>query len=100
MKIVVKFDWSADSKCSNDLDLDHNYFYPKVRASRKEGGRVDAVEAERARYCLGLDDASPCPVRKECLNHALVNGEQGVWGGKTEEERRRMKKPSKELKVG
>ncbi|MCE7081721.1 WhiB family transcriptional regulator [Streptomyces sp. ST2-7A] len=31
----------------------------------------------------------PCPVRRECLNHALENGlREGTWGGLTEAERR------------
>lgn len=33
-----------------------------------------------------------CPVRAECLNHALTSGEEfGIWGGTTERERHRMK---------
>jgi WhiB family transcriptional regulator, redox-sensing transcriptional regulator len=36
--------------------------------------------------CLG------CPVRQECLDHALEHDERfGIWGGMTETERRRMK---------
>jgi WhiB family redox-sensing transcriptional regulator len=32
-----------------------------------------------------------CPVREPCLEYALVNRERdGVWGGATERERRRM----------
>jgi WhiB family transcriptional regulator, redox-sensing transcriptional regulator len=32
-----------------------------------------------------------CPVRAECLNFALVNGEKyGIWGGLDEDERRGM----------
>lgn len=29
-----------------------------------------------------------CPVRAQCLEHALTHGESGVWGGTTEDERR------------
>lgn len=29
-----------------------------------------------------------CPVRKRCLEYALIYGEYGIWGGTTEEERR------------
>jgi len=33
-----------------------------------------------------------CPVRDECLEYALANGERfGVWGGKSERERRRIR---------
>lgn len=34
-----------------------------------------------------------CVVRDECLEHALVNGERwGIWGGKSERERRRIRR--------
>ncbi len=34
---------------------------------------------------------SSCPVRRQCLEYALSYGiEDGVWGGRTERERRRM----------
>lgn len=33
-----------------------------------------------------------CPVKTDCLNFALDSGQDaGVWGGKTEEERRAMR---------
>jgi len=36
---------------------------------------------------------STCPVREECLTFALANREeQGVWGGLTETERRRVRR--------
>lgn len=28
-----------------------------------------------------------CPVRKRCLEYALIYGEQGIWGGTTEDDR-------------
>ena len=35
--------------------------------------------------------ARRCPVRQMCLEHAIVHRErEGVWGGLTERERRRM----------
>ena len=44
------------------------------------------------------DDAEPakavcaeCPVRQACLEHALAHRErEGIWGGTTERERRRI----------
>jgi WhiB family redox-sensing transcriptional regulator len=34
-----------------------------------------------------------CPVRAECLRHALRSGEaSGIWGGTTEYERRRIRR--------
>lgn len=38
-----------------------------------------------------LEICAACPVRVECLEHALREGEQyGIWGGTRERERRRM----------
>ena len=33
-----------------------------------------------------------CPVLDECLDYALQAGELGVWGGKTEAERRTLRR--------
>lgn len=39
------------------------------------------------------DVCALCPVRRECLEYALSNDERfGVWGGKTERERRRLRR--------
>ncbi len=35
-------------------------------------------------YCHG------CPIKNACLERALQNGETGIWGGTTEDERRVM----------
>lgn len=34
-----------------------------------------------------------CPIRVECLRHAMENDELGVWGGTSEAERRSLKRP-------
>jgi WhiB family redox-sensing transcriptional regulator len=34
-----------------------------------------------------------CPVRTDCLNHALATNERfGIWGGTTEQQRDRMRR--------
>ncbi len=33
-----------------------------------------------------------CPVRKECLDHGLAHEPEGIWGGMTANQRRRMRK--------
>jgi WhiB family redox-sensing transcriptional regulator len=51
-------------------------------------------------YPVSDEDAEPaieicmlCPVREACLEHALVARErEGVWGGLTERERRRVER--------
>ena len=50
------------------------------------GPAIDQITAAKA-----VCDA--CPVRADCLDFALVtNQEAGVWGGATEEERRRLRR--------
>jgi WhiB family redox-sensing transcriptional regulator len=47
----------------------------------EEGVRRLVIEAKT--YC------NRCPVRVDCLEHAIKNEEVGVWGGMTTTERRR-----------
>ena len=53
------------------------------------------VSSEPAKkICKGFKGSPPCPVRDDCLSFALVNDERfGVWGGLSEGERRRLKRP-------
>lgn len=38
---------------------------------------------------IGAKEICPgCPVIKDCLEHALINGEYGAWGGTTDTERK------------
>jgi WhiB family redox-sensing transcriptional regulator len=64
--------WRHHAACRG---LDPEIFYP-----------VSEEETEVAKtVCLG------CPVRQSCLEHALGSRERdGVWGGCTEKERRRI----------
>jgi WhiB family redox-sensing transcriptional regulator len=64
--------WRQHAACRG---LDPLVFYP-----------VTDEEAEYAKHvCSG------CPVREACLEHALaVREKEGVWGGATERERRRI----------
>lgn len=42
---------------------------------------------------LAKDICAECAVRRECLDHALDTGEHfGIWGGKSERERRMMRR--------
>jgi WhiB family transcriptional regulator, redox-sensing transcriptional regulator len=46
-------------------------------------------DEEDQREALALCEA--CPVRSECLEHALATNEQyGIWGGVREQDRRRL----------
>jgi len=62
--------WRADAACSG---RNPNVWYPDSRIGLRDAMRVCAV----------------CTVKTECLEYALEEGEvHGVWGGKTETERR------------
>ncbi len=65
-------DWRDDAAC-RDADIDLFFAH------------------DDARIHEALTVCSRCPVRQECLEHALATGERyGVWGGTTEQERRQM----------
>jgi len=64
--------WRQRAACRG---VDPVIFYP-----------VSEEEAEDAKAVCGV-----CAVREACLEYALTNREkEGVWGGATERERRRM----------
>jgi WhiB family redox-sensing transcriptional regulator len=66
--------WMREAICAQ---TDPDAFYPE------KGGST----AEAKRVCMG------CPVRRECLEYALTNNERfGIFGGKSERERRKILK--------
>jgi WhiB family transcriptional regulator, redox-sensing transcriptional regulator len=66
--------WRKQAACRG---LDVEAFYP-VSEDEADAAEAKAICAE-------------CPVRQACLEHALANRErEGVWGGSTERERRRI----------
>ncbi|WP_411106567.1 WhiB family transcriptional regulator [Streptomyces sp. cmx-4-9] len=61
------------------------FFHP----AGERGEDREERDAAAKRVCAG------CPVRRECLEHALRTQESfGVWGGLTEEERRSLPAPA------
>lgn len=58
-----------------------------VEAEKRLQSCQDAMEREAAeRVC------SRCAVRSDCLEFALASWQQGVWGGKSEKERRSIRR--------
>jgi WhiB family redox-sensing transcriptional regulator len=67
-------EWMASGNCASEPP---SRFFPS-----------DGVGVEVARRICAT-----CPVKDECLEHALVNRiDHGVWGGTSERERRRILK--------
>lgn len=68
----MKQTWRQHAACKG---IDPDVFYPH-----------EDEDAEAAKEVCEV-----CPVRQACLEHALVARERdGVWGGATERERRRI----------
>jgi WhiB family redox-sensing transcriptional regulator len=66
--------WQDRALCAQ---TDPDAFHPDQGASVRDAKRT----------CLS------CDVRGECLEYALVNDERfGIWGGLTEQERRKVRK--------
>ena len=70
-------DWRTSAACR---DADPELFFPgdDIRAARAQVKTAKLI-------CRG------CPVSATCLNWALASGQEaGIWGGLTEDERRRL----------
>jgi WhiB family redox-sensing transcriptional regulator len=70
-------DWRDYAACR---DADPELFFPEGNI---RSARAQVVMAKL--FCRG------CPVRTTCLRWALASGQEaGIWGGLTEDERRRL----------
>ncbi|MEA2900739.1 MAG: WhiB family transcriptional regulator, redox-sensing transcriptional regulator [Actinomycetota bacterium] len=71
--------WRLDAACRHS---NANAFFPVGTT----GAAVDQIEAAKT-VCR------TCPVQNACLQFAFeTNQEAGIWGGKDEEERRRLRR--------
>jgi WhiB family redox-sensing transcriptional regulator len=68
--------WLDQALCA---ETDPEAFYPEKGGSTREAKKV----------------CKSCDVRAECLAYALEHDERyGIWGGMSERERRKLKKPA------
>ena len=77
--VMDLWEWQYEGKCREaDPTL---FFHPH---GEREPARSDRESAAK-QVC------ATCPVRRECLDHALTTGEPyGVWGGLSEAEREEL----------
>lgn len=68
--------WVSEARC---VKADPELFYP---ISKNDPEAARTIES----YC------SRCPVEGDCLGYALARGEQGIWGGTTEEQRQAIRR--------
>lgn len=74
-------EWMADANCRG---VEARLFFPE---RDEDAGRVKAICRE-------------CDVQAECLAFALNSGEHfGIWGGLSERERRRLRRPAVRVMV-
>jgi WhiB family transcriptional regulator, redox-sensing transcriptional regulator len=70
--------WRAKAAC-----LDHD---PELFFVTGSTGRAVEQAAQAKMVCAG------CTVCVQCLEYALETGQEGVWGGTTEDERRSLRR--------
>jgi WhiB family transcriptional regulator, redox-sensing transcriptional regulator len=76
-------DWRVNAACR---DADPELFFPDGAIGSARAQRAQRAQVKTAKLiCRG------CPVSATCLNWALASGQEaGIWGGLTEDERRRL----------
>lgn len=78
--------WADSAACAG-----HNpeIWFPQLSKAGRHGvWQRNQLEQAKA-ICQG------CPVREQCLTHAVDNQEAGVWGGMTETERDELRRRRK-----
>ena len=75
--------WQADAVCAG---ADPDDFFPYDDGDSIADSTIGNLRADTtiSNFC------AVCPVRVACLRHALDRSERGIWGGTTEEDRRRL----------
>lgn len=83
------WDWQLQAACRGmATDV---FFHP----DRERGDARERREAQAKAVCAS------CPVRRECLEHALtVREPYGVWGGATEHERAEIRAARRRARAG
>jgi WhiB family transcriptional regulator, redox-sensing transcriptional regulator len=75
--VTGNLQWQRAALCRGEAGRD---FYPPFGGERKRDRKARELRAKAI--------CASCPVRAECLDHAVSSGERyGVWGGLTSDER-------------
>jgi WhiB family transcriptional regulator, redox-sensing transcriptional regulator len=75
-------EWQHRGACRGEAGVD---FYPPMHHERKH----ERLARERRAKAV----CASCPVRIECLEHAVAADERyGIWGGLTHDERRQLRR--------
>ena len=71
----------------NCATVDPELFFPQELEGLN--GRITYVYKN---YPQAKQVCNNCPLIMECLEYALKNGELGIWGGTTEEQRKNLRR--------
>ena len=83
--------WQTNAACLGLLDqTGEDLFFPPDNPGGPKAGKGVTGEKERVEKAKAI--CLTCPVTRECLGYAVDNDCQGVWGGTTEGERRKLRK--------
>jgi WhiB family redox-sensing transcriptional regulator len=92
----------ADRIMSDDLnpltlDIEHPNWYAFAECRGLTTAERDDIFFSSQGHNDKVNEAraicAVCPVRAECLDHAMTHAEHwGIWGGLTERERRRLRR--------
>lgn len=86
--------YSDDAASALELDslIPKGKFWSRARCAETDPEAFYPEKGESAKAAKAVCDRDGgCPVKKECLEWALDNNEHfGVWGGKSEHERRKI----------
>jgi hypothetical protein len=78
--VSAQREWRVDAACR---EMSGEVFFPTAEKGPAYDAQIAAARAICAR----------CPVRAQCLDEALVRIPEGVAGGLTPDERRRLRRP-------
>lgn len=72
--MTFKLNWMNSANCKGKLE----YFFPKYS---------ERPESEKRRVQIAKKICEECAVKIECRDYGRNNGEVGIWGGETDDER-------------
>lgn len=87
----VDMSWQTDDRACRGMDTERFFVGSDIQ---NQTATPTPEQREVIAVCR-----SGCPVKAECLAHALKHGEQGIWGGTTDYQRRQIRRRAKRRKI-
>ena len=71
-------------------EADPDAFFPRDDFDAVDAGMRAPVTYDNERAAKAI--CEECPMKVDCLIFAMKTGQQGIWGGTTESERKKMRR--------